>query len=101
MAYTKTVVIDGHTYEVPMSVAEVAQRQQEEAEFAAKKADETVEIARVTVIDQAIAADATLAQLKAMSNAEFDVWWAANVTNAQQAIAVLKRLARLIIRRVL
>lgn len=51
--------------------------------------------------ETAIAADATIQQLKAMTNAEFDGWWAANVTTAAQAIAVLKRLARVIIRRVL
>ena len=52
-------------------------------------------------LDTAITGDAQLAAFKAMSNAEFDTWWAANVTNAAQAIAVLKRLAKLVIRRVL
>lgn len=52
-------------------------------------------------IDTAITNDATIQQLKAMTNTEFDTWWDANVTNAAQAIAVLKRLTRVIIRRVL
>lgn len=50
-------------------------------------------------IDQANAGDAMLVALRAMSNAELDAWWAANVTNAAQAIQVLKRLAKLVIRR--
>ena len=51
--------------------------------------------------DTAIGGETTLAQLKAMSATEFDDWWNANVTNAAQAIQVLKRLARVVIRRVL
>lgn len=47
----------------------------------------------------ALASDTTLQQLKGMTSAEFDTWWDANVTNAAQAIAVLKRLAKLVIRR--
>lgn len=62
---------------------------------------ESTEERRQREVDAAISGDTTLAQLKAMSNAEFDVWWTANVSNAQQAIQVLKRLARLVIRRVL
>ena len=50
-------------------------------------------------IDDAVAADTTLAAFKAMDNAQFDAWWAANVTNAAQAIGVLKRLAKIVIRR--
>ena len=65
------------------------------------KAVEAREAVREAAIDSAIAGDATIAQLKGMTNAEFDAWWAANVTTAAQAIAVLKRLARVIIRRVL
>lgn len=60
-----------------------------------------VERERVEAIEGTIAADSTVAQLKAMTNAEFDTWWAANVTNAAQAINVLKRVARIVIRRVL
>jgi hypothetical protein len=52
-------------------------------------------------LDAAITGDSVIQQLKAMTNAEFDAWWDANVTTAAQAIAVLKRLARVIIRRVL
>lgn len=57
--------------------------------------------ARLAAIDAVLAADATLATAKAMTNAEFDAWWAANVTNLAQASNVLKRIARVVIRRVL
>lgn len=50
-------------------------------------------------VDQANAADPIIAILKAMSNAEMDAWFAANVTTAPQAIIFLKRLAKIIIRR--
>lgn len=59
------------------------------------------EIVRDQAIDAAIAGDTTIAQLKAMTAAEFDTWWAANVTTAAQAITVLKRIARLVIRKLL
>jgi len=50
-------------------------------------------------VEAVIAADPTLESLRAMDNAAFDEWWAANVTNATQAIGVLKRLAKLVVRR--
>lgn len=56
---------------------------------------------RQQAIDNAIASDATLSAIKAMTNAEYDTWWSANVTNATQAIAVLKRVVRVLVRRVL
>lgn len=59
------------------------------------------EQARLAEFDAAIKGDTTIAQLKAMTNAEFDAWWDANIDTAAKAIAVLKRLARVIIRRVL
>lgn len=52
-------------------------------------------------IDAAIAGDATVQSLKAMTSAEFDAWWTANVTNTAQLVNVVKRLARLVIRRLL
>jgi hypothetical protein len=57
--------------------------------------------ARKEAIDQAIAGDTTIQSLKRMTNAEFDAWWSENVTNASQAIAVLKRIARVVLRRLL
>lgn len=51
--------------------------------------------------DAAINADATLIQFKAITKDQFDLWWSTNVTNAAQAIAVLKKLVWLLIRRVL
>lgn len=78
--------------------------QQEEAQAVAESNEQEARIIaaqRLKDIDAVIAGDATLAQLKAMTSAEFDTWWSANVTNASQAIAVLKRLARLVIRRLL
>lgn len=69
--------------------------------LAGPQRDNTAELARLSAVDQAIATDSTVSSLKAMTNAEFDTWWAANVTNAAQAINVLKRIARVVIRRVL
>lgn len=43
--------------------------------------------------------DAQLAPLRNMTNAEFNAWWDANVTTAAQAIGVLKRLVRVLLRR--
>ena len=57
--------------------------------------------ARRAEYHQAIEDDATIAGLKAMSNAEFDAWWTANVTNAGQTNAMLRRLARVILVRLL
>jgi hypothetical protein len=56
---------------------------------------------RKEAIDQAIAGDTTVQSLKSMTNAEFDTWWSANVTNAAQAIALLKRITRVVLRRLL
>lgn len=65
------------------------------------RADARAQAQLYTQADAAIAADNVVAQLKTMTVAEFDAWWAANVTTAAQAIAILKRLARVVIRRVL
>jgi hypothetical protein len=43
----------------------------------------------------------TIAELKAMSAAEYSAWFDQNVTTAAQAIGVLKRLTLVIIRRLL
>jgi len=59
------------------------------------------EVDRNASIDGAINADTTIGALKTMTNAEFNTWWAANVTNTTEALNILKRLARVIIRRVL
>lgn len=61
----------------------------------------TADDLRVAAIEATIAADTTLAQLKAMTNAEFDTWWASNITNSAQGNAALKRVARVVLRRVL
>lgn len=55
--------------------------------------------ARLAAIDDAIKQDNVMQQIKGMTNAEFDAWWAANVTNAAQAITVLKRIVRLAARK--
>lgn len=54
---------------------------------------------RLAAIDDSIKQDNIIAQIKAMTTAEFDAWWAANVTNAAQAIGVLKRVVRIMCRR--
>ena len=56
---------------------------------------------RLAQIDSAITSDTVTGQLKAMSAAEFDAWWAANVTSAAQAIGLLKSLTRVVLRRML
>lgn len=61
----------------------------------------TADELRIAAIDAEIAADSTISSLKEMSNTQFDAWWSANVTTAAQAINVLKRIARVVIRRVL
>lgn len=58
------------------------------------------EVQRRAQIDAVIAVDTTIQSLKAMTNAEFDTWWDANVRTAAEAIAVLKRLARVVIRQI-
>lgn len=69
---------------------------QEIADRAAMAADQL----RQESINQAISADTVVAQLKAMTNAEFDTWWTTNVSTAAQAITVLKRITRIVLRRV-
>ena len=59
----------------------------------------TAEEVRLAAIDTTINTDATIAALKPMTNAQFDTWWSANVTTLAQALAVLKVVVRVIIRR--
>lgn len=59
------------------------------------------ETARTTAIDQTITQDNVIQQIKTMTNTEYDAWWAANVTNAAQAIGILKRVVRVMCRRLL
>jgi hypothetical protein len=56
---------------------------------------------RLADLSAALTADTQIQALKAMTNAEFEAWWDANITTAAQAIAVLKRLTRVMIRRLL
>lgn len=62
---------------------------------------EVDEAARIAAVESAISSDSTVSSLKAMTNAEFDAWWSANVTNLAQAGNVLKRVTRIVLRRVL
>lgn len=64
-------------------------------------ADDAAEKAVADEADAAIKQDAVIVSIKAMTQAEYDAWWAANVTNAAQAIGVLKRVVRVLCRRVL
>jgi len=43
----------------------------------------------------------TLASLRAMTNAEFNTWWAANITTLAQANVVLRLLAKAALHRML
>lgn len=70
-------------------------------EYALVIAAAAANAARLSELGATIDADTTISALKAITNAEFNAWWDANVTNAAQAIAVLKRLVRVMIRRVL
>ena len=69
--------------------------------YTAAQAAKATEVAQIASVEVSIATDTTIATLKAMTNAEFDTWWSANVTTLAQANGVLKRLARLVLRRVL
>lgn len=59
------------------------------------------EQARIETLESSVASNPLVAQLKAMTNAEFNDWWSANVTNAAEAINVLKLVVRVILRRLL
>jgi len=61
----------------------------------AKQSEQT----RIDDLDTEINNDTVLSNLKSMTNAEFNAYWSANVTTAAQANQVLKRLARLVIRK--
>lgn len=68
---------------------------------AAQKAAEAQAAARLSAIDTSIKNDTVLASLKEMTSSEYDAWWVSNVTTSAQAIGVLKRVVRVILRRVL
>lgn len=82
------------------AVAAAALQAEWAAEAAAQPARDA-EAARVAALDGAISSDATVASMRAMTSAEFDAWWAANVTTVAQASNVLKRVTRVVLRRVL
>tara|TARA_R110000803_G_scaffold83015_1_gene149191 strand:- start:144 stop:605 length:462 start_codon:yes stop_codon:yes gene_type:complete len=56
------------------------------------------EAARIAELDNVVSTDTVVNNFKAMTNAEFNAWWTANVTNASDAIGVLKRVTRTMIR---
>jgi len=59
------------------------------------------ESARLSTFDEATAADATMQEFKAMTAAQLDAWWDANVTTAAAVIAILKRIVKVIVRKLL
>lgn len=85
----------------PMTQAEETARDAEEAAWTAGDAARIAVTARMSGLDAAIAADQTLQSFKSMTATQFDTWWDANVTNAAQVVAVLKRLVKLVVRRLL
>ena len=85
----------------PMTAQEEAERDVEEAAWAAGEPARIAEHSRLESLDTAIGNDGVIQTLKSMTAAQFDVWWDNNVTNAAQAIGVLKRLVKLVIRRLL
>lgn len=72
-------------------------KDQHDAVIAARQAEHT----RIEEIEAVVKGDTIIAQLKAMDNAAYSAWFDANVTTMAQAIQLLKRLTRVIIRRVL
>jgi hypothetical protein len=66
-------------------------------EMAAQQA----QVARRAAMDAALEADATVSQFKSMTASQFDAWWAANILTPADAMALLRRLTLLIIRRLL
>lgn len=90
---------------VPMTPQEEADIQALWDAAAATIPARQAEDARIADIDTQIAADTfgnpavTIHQLAAMSFADFNTWWNSNVTNAAQAIQVLKRLTYFTLRR--
>jgi len=89
-------VITGEQTVIELTLEEAAARVAAEAAHLASP-----EVVRLSSIDSAIGGDTTIASLKAMTNAEFDTWWAANVTNVAQLVGVVKRIARVVLRRLL
>ena len=87
----------GTSTEIPLTAEELAAAAA--ATAAATAAMNTPEYLAAESIKAAVAADTTIAALKAMGNDQFDAWWATNVTTAAQAINVLKRLAKIVVRR--
>ena len=85
----------------PMTAQEEAERDIEEAAWAASEPARTAARTRLESLDTAISNDTVINTLKSMTAAQFDTWWDNNVTNAAQAIGVLKRLVKLIIFRLL
>ena len=92
-----TKIVDG--VPVTLSAQEEAATLIEWASAQAAAAIAATVAARLAVVDTTIAADSTVQLLKEMTAAEFDTWWTANVTNLAQANNVLKRIARIVIRR--
>jgi len=78
------------TYEI---VNKTAEELEAEAEAAA-------EVQRLEDLETEIAGDSVIHNLKAMTNAEYNAWWDANVTTAADARGVLKKLVRVVIRRI-
>ena len=93
----ETFTVEFFHPELVLAEDEISLREKTQSEINAELAEET----RKQEIDSTVSSDTVVQQLKAMSNVEFDTWWNANVTTAAQAINVLKRLARIIIRRLL
>lgn len=99
-------IVDG--VEVSCTQADIDERAAMDAAWATTRPQRDALASATASIDAAILAEtygaaqpATLAQLKAMDNAAFSNWYNANVTNAAQAMALLKLLTRVIVRRVL
>lgn len=67
----------------------------------AMPAEKIKEIAIREGLESSVGGDAIIKSLKGMDQTEFDAWWTANVTNAAQAIGLLKRLVRMLLLRVL
>lgn len=92
-------LVDGT--QIPMTAEEETARDIEETAWATGQSARDATEARILSLQTAINDDSVIQNIKSMTASQFDAWWDANVTNATQAIAVLKRIVKIIIFRLL
>lgn len=100
--------VNGAVEQIAFTEQEETDRDAEEAASAQAAATATANAQVLEGFDTAITqqqygsvSPATLAELKAMTNAQFGTWFDTNFTNNAQALALLKALTRIVLRKVL